>query len=67
MTNTKKEKLLKTFIRLNVQQFFIEVFIFCDFILVPLSIFLEISCKKEKAKLLPLHTMFILRLPQNPL
>ena len=53
--------MLETFTELEVQQFFIEVFTFCDFILVFLSIFSEISYKKEKAKLLLLYTIFILR------
>ena len=65
--NAKEDELLKTFIELEVQQIFIEVFTFCDFILVFLFIFLEISYKKEKAELLPLYTVFMLRLPQNPL
>ena len=57
--------MLKTFIELEIQQFFIEVFIFYNFILVFLSIFLEIDYKKEKTKLLLLHTIFILGFLQN--
>ena len=44
-----------------------EVFTFFDFILVFLSIFLEISYKKEKTELLLLYTIFMLKLLQNPL
>ena len=43
----KEEELLKTFTELEVQQFFIKVFTFCDFILVFLFIFSEISYKKK--------------------
>ena len=43
-----------------------EVFIFCDFILVFLFIFLEIGYKKEKAESLLLYTIFMLKLSQNP-